>query len=699
MARYTSVGSLPGRTVTRNHKVLVQTDAGTGLVSLEDAVTAVGAVSSIIDSDSAFTVAGGLTSQKIKDKLGEIISVKDFGAKGTDTGDDADAIRAADAVVAALGGGELFFPPGIYPLASTVCPSSNVTWRGAGASASILKIPTGNSTKNALIFSISAATPRTNVTIEDLGFEGRWQDYHTQVADNGLITLKYVTNLTVRNCALRNSRAFGFNINECENVIIDGCLLEYISRDGIGVWGSPRVRITNNVIKHNDDDGISVNWETAGSNPVRSQIIITGNHMEDTGPIRFQSPHNAIVANNVIERPVGMGIFIGVSNVSRADIASGHNVLVANNVITDVIDRSWFLNDSVGSINNRRYIMIETLKPQAGSLAVAPGEVDPATGTVQSPYDWNYFRANANTGVGSIRAPHGFVVRGNTCMRTLPAVAKYSDWGYGQAFTYNGMVDYAVLEPILHCCGIIAKVPQTDLLIEDNFIQTGYLGVWFQLGTSVTLADRLLKNVTIRRNTFKDFVFGITWDPTTVSHQELTIDDNLFDGDPYFASTSRGSNGTWAGGGVVALNLHHFAGVVARRNTFQNVAIVYSQTGVSDQQVYYDNLIVCDPDVVDFSVTNKGVGQIPPIADGASFWLNIKDCDPTSATYGQGMGFLPRNVPAMPTSGKWFAGMRVQNRGTGVSGSSILIEWRRLTTGTGHVLATDWRPVYGSITP
>lgn len=70
MARSVSVGSLPNRSVTRDHKVLVQTAAGTGLVTLEDAVTAVGAVSSIIDDGSPITPY----QSSVPEAIGEMFS-------------------------------------------------------------------------------------------------------------------------------------------------------------------------------------------------------------------------------------------------------------------------------------------------------------------------------------------------------------------------------------------------------------------------------------------------------------------------------------------------------------------------------------------------------------------------------------------------------------------------------------------------
>lgn len=630
------------------------------------------------------------------------VSVKDYGAKGDNTGDDAVAIMRADAAVVAMGGGEVYFPAGLYPIGSDIAPSSNVTWRGAGGGASILKVPDGNTARNSAIRYVPASDEgRQNIILEGLGFQGQWGAVKSEVSAGGAVTLKFVKNLTIRNCHVLNSRYMGFNINECDHVRVDGCLLEYCTRDFIAVWGTPHVRITNNTMRHNDDDGISVNYETTGKNPIRSETIISHNFLEDCGGIRTEVPKNVIVSHNVGRRQRGQGILIGVTNVSGNDLQGGHGILVTDNVITDVLDRGWNSNTVQGS-NGRVYILIQSMPTMAGDLAVAAGEVNPATGKVQSPYEWNYTRASRSPVSGSIRATHGIVVSGNICMRTLPAVTAYSDWGYGPGYNKTGMVDYAVPETLMRAPGCRLTLPLTDVTVEGNHFETGRYGLFFDVATGVTLASNLAKGVMIRGNRFKDFdTYGINWVGATLTHQDITIEGNTFDGDPYFQSTSRGAGGSWANNtGLVGLFVGYLAGLVVSRNTFSNVAAIMSQVSVSALQDHFDNKIVCDPAAIGYSTSNKGVGDIPAIGDGAQWWIIPKDCDPTSATYGNSLGTTPRNAASLPTSGKWLPGMIVTARGTGIDAatSKLLMEHRRLTAGTSNVVGTDWRPVYGTTT-
>lgn len=638
----------------------------------------------------------GAVDRTAQDKLREFVSVKDFGAVGNGTTNDSPAIQAAINAISAAGGGTLFFPVGDY-VAMNLTLKSNVTFKGAGRSVSRLVIPPGNTTTNTIFYSVT--TPASNIKFESLGFRGRWDEIQNEIASNGLMTAKFVTNLTINDCHFLYSAGFSLNINECDHVEVTNNLMEYVARDMVAVWGTPNVKVTGNTLRHNDDDGVSINWETAGSDPVRSNIIVHGNILEDTGPIRTQAPKNVSIIGNVISRPKGNGVLVGVTNVSGNDISSGHGVIVAYNIITDVIDRQWFVSgDLVGSINNRVYINVQSIKPQAGSLAVAPGEVNPATGTVQSPYDWYYKKANTSPVSGSIRAPDRFVITNNVCKRTLPAVAKYSDWGYGQAYSLDGMVDFQVTEAVLTGAGVLVRLPQTGLVVSDNTIEAGGNGIRFDLQTGVSLSDGLAKGALIRNNVIKNALeFGIYWVPaTSLTHQDITFDNNIVDCDPYFLSTNRAAGGAWTNGGAgpTALRFVNLAGITIKNNEVRNCAAAIDSTGATTLQNIESNIIVGDAAATGFSASNKGVGTVPPISAGEQWWIRYVNSDPTSTDYGDSLGANLRNASSIPSSGKWLTGMVVRARTSGASGSAgsryVLLGWTRLTTGTGNVLNTDW---------
>ncbi len=68
-----------------------------------------------------------------------IVSVKTVGAKGDGVADDYSIINGAITVMAAAGGGTLFFPAGTYLMSSALVPVSGVNIQGAGRDVTIIK--------------------------------------------------------------------------------------------------------------------------------------------------------------------------------------------------------------------------------------------------------------------------------------------------------------------------------------------------------------------------------------------------------------------------------------------------------------------------------------------------------------------------------------------------------------------------------
>lgn len=93
---------------------------------------------------ATYTVLGtGGVSRNITNKLGDYLSVKDFGAVGNGVADDTSAFQAAINHAAALGGGPVYVPAGTHLLTSTLVLQSDVQLVGAGGTASKL-IRTGS---------------------------------------------------------------------------------------------------------------------------------------------------------------------------------------------------------------------------------------------------------------------------------------------------------------------------------------------------------------------------------------------------------------------------------------------------------------------------------------------------------------------------------------------------------------------------
>lgn len=88
-----------------------------------------------------YQLAGGVV-RDVAGKLGEFVSVKDFGAVGDGVTDDTDAIQAAIDAVRAVNGGTVYFPVGTYLVSSTIDlhqgSAINLVIQGAGRGATTI---------------------------------------------------------------------------------------------------------------------------------------------------------------------------------------------------------------------------------------------------------------------------------------------------------------------------------------------------------------------------------------------------------------------------------------------------------------------------------------------------------------------------------------------------------------------------------
>lgn len=102
------------------------------------------------------------------------------------------------------------------------------------------------------------------------------------------------------------------------------------------------------------------------------------------------------------------------------------------------------------------------------------------------------------------------------------------------------------------------------------------------------------------------------------------------------------------------------------------------------------NFAYCVPFTIGFSTSNKGIGMVLTTGIEGQFLHIHEDCDPTSATYGQIQSVPTLSASAMPTTGTFVRGHFVYNHGPD---AAEYLGWIRITTGSGHVLNTDWRVV------
>ena len=114
-------------TVGSDYKFILKNSAGVTIWTKDDIP---GGTSS---DDVTFLQAGtGAVERTAQSKMRDVVSVKDFGAVGDGVADDTAAIQAAVNAQVTAGGGEVWFPKGIYKTSLPIQWPAGITLRGGG---------------------------------------------------------------------------------------------------------------------------------------------------------------------------------------------------------------------------------------------------------------------------------------------------------------------------------------------------------------------------------------------------------------------------------------------------------------------------------------------------------------------------------------------------------------------------------------
>lgn len=617
------------------------------------------------------------------------------GADPTGVNDVTLAFQAAIDAAYAAGGGTVYIPAGSYKKLRTsanIVIKSGVHVRGDGIGITKLLLDnTGGGTGR--WFYCNTASSH-DISFEDLSVTGSRTDAdYTQTQQ--MFELRQIAGLRLNNVEISYSQSFGIIIGSCDDVVVENCKVHHNNGDGISVQSTPNARICKNLIYQNNDDGISGHCQDSDAFP-RTGLVITDNILNDTQGIAILGAKKVTIANNMMQRIAGYGIFVLYSPAFNQGNTPLNAINIHDNVIDTVFQRTW------GGGGYHSYIIIGGGQRNAGSGAAAPGMNKTADGTIVNLYGTTTgnFEIN-NTDNTANASPGGYFinVKNNICVQTLPPVSAYSDWGYGVRFTgpYSTGFDGAI--STFASRGIEVYPFVNNMLIEGNTISdVSESPVFFNPDT---FTEALVwRNVVVRNNILHEFTnYGVSMALSTA--QDITIDNNLFDGDPLFINANRRvggggfPDGSWAASGnPAAVRCSTGAGLKVINNTIKNCCLTTTFGASAFNIIKNNRLQATVGSAGGFSTANKGIGNCP--LSGEQFWYEQTDCDPTSATYGQILSQTLFDAISIPTAGTYVKGHFVRNISVSVSGNTVLLGWLRLTTGSAHVSGTDWQPIYAA---
>lgn len=619
----------------------------------------------------------GAVTRTVQSKLQDVISIKDFGAIGNGSTDDTAAIQAALNYANSIGGGVVYIPPGRYRKADTVGSSlvmySNTTLRGDGDASILFFDDTPSVVRSGNDMLVASNT--SNIAFENFKVEGTALTYLNETNQKQCFTGSNIDGLRMNNVTITGTRFMATAFSYVKNGVFTNNRLSYCVRDGIRATNSNNIVVSNNVLSNVSDDAIALHAINTAAIP-GAGFVVTGNTLDACQGIKILGAKLAVVKDNIIRRATRGPIDIELSS-SAEGTTPVFDIDVSNNQVIDAF----------GSLGTNYGILVATAMGRTkAALAQQPG-------VSAAPFDYNYLNnltVNGYVNVGM----SGIKINNNSVTRTLGATAAYSNWGYGQRFDRNTVgffSDPAVTAADFQLHGINVRAPVNGLQINGNVIRgmgTGFAAILLQINGSSNVQD--FSNTVIANNVVYDCPgagIQLTDAGSGTGASQIYIVNNVFDLDPFFRSPSHNADNTWTSAGAspgitAALTI----GVVTANNIFKNCGQPRTggATEIGPSIVYADFVGSGD------NVSNKGVRNLPSAVNNIIVPI---DGDPTSATFGNIQNTVLTYSASIPTTGRYLYGHRVLTAYNinGTAGSRYSITgWWRATTGSGHVLNTDW---------
>lgn len=612
--------------------------------------------------------------------------VADFSA-GTGTENTA-FLQAAIAAALAGTNKTILFPPGHYyfnSLTGADPGAGGLHFKGAGGGATVFHFNEGTAAAPRHIFKSTSSGTKYDLTFEDIEFQGTLTTSSTEDAGKPMWLDNY-SRITIKGCKFYNIAGFAMSLHNLGSCHVVGNWFENIGGDAIRVRDTPDCIIIGNYIKRTGDDAISLHSEVATMTanlaagvPIRERQIVANNTIINTwrGIVALGARKLSITGNSITLANL-QGILVNKGGTEGDN--QPHDILIADNTVTDMV---YVLAGVPAAPLAYIWIAAETPRGSASTNSIAPLRYDSVSGAVIRPY--NHGQSIVSNSAHAIAPVAGVTISGNILRRTRPAGSVFSAWGAGTILRSSVDYDPVMTEASMRLAnGIMLFTVDgyAGVSITDNKIEHVALAICVA-GAS---ADELgMQSMRIAGNIVRDAIdFGVAISPNAARHSRAIIENNDFDLDPYRVNANSNLNGTYdARLGPNVLAFGSAEGFIFRNNKVANACVLVIP---NSKIIVEDNVAVMGvPVAMSFNTGNTGIGE--PIADRTAWRYIIANSDPTSATYGDITNAMVMASAAMPAAGWFYAGWFVADT-TGTN-----LGWKRLTTGSGHVLNTDWAAV------
>ena len=332
-----------------------------------------------------YTPSGvGAVARSTSSKLGDTVSVKDFGAVGDGMVDDTAAIQLA---ITAGANKTIYIPAGTY-VVTALTVSSPCRLFGEG----VLKKTTAS---NTAFLTIAA----NDVDVENLVLLGSSVDttpatvafLDTAIKLYGTNSVTPYRRINLSNLKINGFTGFAMDIRHCEDLTVSSCVIRYCGYAGIGLSSVVRGVIANNLVSFihstgaiDDRYGIFLSRDptiTLLNAAPTQEVTVIGNVVTDvpvwTG-IDGHAPLNCSIIGNVVARCAN-GIYAQYDSATHPYRMPARNVRIADNVVigNTTLNTNRMGIQSLGSLAvgapNENILIENNFVSGCGSWTGAPG--------------------------------------------------------------------------------------------------------------------------------------------------------------------------------------------------------------------------------------------------------------------------------------------------------------------------------------
>lgn len=378
--------------------------SGAATSLLAPSVSARGPSSKSMSEGPAFLQSGtGAVSRTAQSKLGDIVSVKDFGALGDGTTDDTAAFQAAIDVVTSHGNTmtSIFIPPGTYKITDQISINKNyVTLYGAGDKSELYFVP---ATTGKIMLKVQHSDPAQvikYITLRDFSF--RAASPAASIAKTGIKIIDG-TGVTIRNVnvtdyswtstartsiALHMAGRDTHNIIDCY-LVADKPLVASTNLNS-ATWQFDYHNFIGNIFQTLDPSGYGITFE-AGVNPTSWTMIgcaaVSGNggiYLNNQGTVVTGTPSLIRIVNFRCEGGAANGVGVGGGYGIYMDFGTGNpacgNITIEECSVNDPTCNGYFFKNlsclMVDNVNcgfaaaNRAFILTDVSNAYIRSLGI-----------------------------------------------------------------------------------------------------------------------------------------------------------------------------------------------------------------------------------------------------------------------------------------------------------------------------------------